>query len=351
LASLSSGSASGERFLVTGALGCIGAWTVRTLVREGVPVVAFDLAADPRRLRSITTADELAQVTLVEGDITDLDSVERALTDHGVTNVIHLAALQVPASRANPPLGARVNVVGTVNVFEAVRRLGDQIAQLVYTGSIGMFDAADADPATHRLEVATTPHPTNHYGVYKQANEGTAQVYWRDNGLSSIGLRPMVVYGPGRDQGLTSTPTKAVLAAVLGRPYTISFGGRTLFQYAEDVARDLILASRSPLRGARVFNVGGSLATISEFVAAIDAAVPSAAGRIDWVEQPLPFPEDISDDGLDSLGPVSVTPLGEAVAATAEFFRDQLASGTLVPEEHGLEESPLAAVPVARPAS
>ncbi len=346
-----SGVASGERFLVTGALGCIGAWTVRTLVREGVPVVAFDLAADPRRLRSITTPDEIAKVSLIEGDITDLDSIEKALRDHGITNVIHLAALQVPACRANPPLGARVNVLGTVNVFEAVRRLGDQIQQLVYTGSIGMFDAADADPSTHRLEVAATPHPTNHYGVYKQANEGTAEVYWRDNGLSSIGLRPMVVYGPGRDQGMTSTPTKAVLAAVLGRPYTISFGGRTLFQYAEDVAHDLILASRSPLRGARVFNLGGSLAHMSEFVAAIEDAVPSAAGRIDWVEQSLPFPENISDDELDSLGPVSVTPLGEAVAATAAFFRDQLAGGTLVPEEHGLEESALAAAPVSRPTS
>ena len=351
MATNGSGPSSDERFLVTGALGCIGAWTVRTLVREGIRVVAFDLAADPRRLRSITTPDELAEVSLVEGDITDLDSVEKALTEHRITNVIHLAALQVPACRANPPLGARVNVLGAVNVFEAVRRLGDQIRQLVYTGSIGMFDAADADPSTHRLEVAATPHPTNHYGVYKQANEGTAQVYWRDDGLSSIGLRPMVVYGPGRDQGLTSTPTKAVLAAVLGRPYTISFGGRTLFQYAEDVARDLILASRSPLRGARVFNLGGSLAQVSEFVAAIEAAVPSAAGRIDWVEQSLPFPEDISDDELDSLGPVSVTPLDEAVAATAAFFSDQLARGTLVAEEHGLEEPVLAAVPVSRPAS
>ena len=308
-------------------------------------MVAFDLAADPRRLRSITTPEELGRVSLVEGDITDLDAVAKALTEHGITNVIHLAALQVPACRANPPLGARVNVLGTVNVFEAVRLLGDQIRQLVYTGSIGMFDAADADPSTHRLEVSATPHPANHYGVYKQANEGTAQVYWRDNGLSSIGLRPMTVYGPGRDQGLTSTPTKAVLAAVLGRPYTISFGGRTVFQYAEDVARDLILASRSPLQGARVFNLGGSLAHVGEFVAAIEKAVPSATGTIDWVDQSLPFPEEISDADLDSLGPVSVTPLETAVAATATFFRDQLAHGTLLPAEHGLDEPALATLP------
>ncbi len=60
-----------ERFLVTGALGCIGAWTVRELVREGTPVVAFDLAADPRRLRLIMSPAELDSVTFATGDIAE----------------------------------------------------------------------------------------------------------------------------------------------------------------------------------------------------------------------------------------------------------------------------------------
>ena len=329
--------ASGERFLVTGALGCIGAWTVRTLAREGVPVVAFDLATDTRRLRQIATDEELASVTVVRGDITDLDSIERALDEHAITNVIHLAALQVPFCRADPPLGARVNVLGTVNVFEAVRRRADRIGHLVYTGSIGMFDAADADPSTHRLEATATAHPVNHYGVYKQANEGTAAVYWLENGLSSIGLRPMTVFGPGRDQGLTSTPTKAIVAAVLGRPYTISFGGRMVFQYAEDVARTLILASRSSLEGARTFNLGGSLAHVRDFIDAIDAAVPGAGATIDFVEPGLPFPEEIADEELVAIGAVPVTPLGEAVRRTVELYRTLAARGALDPLEQGLE--------------
>jgi UDP-glucuronate 4-epimerase len=329
--------ASEERFLVTGALGCIGAWTVRTLAREGVSVVAFDLATDTRRLRQIATAEELPRVTVVRGDITELASVEGALDEHGITNVIHLAALQVPFCRADPPLGARVNVLGTVNVFEAVRRRADRIGHLVYTGSIGMFDAADADSSTHRLEATATAHPVNHYGVYKQANEGTASVYWLENGLPSIGLRPMTVFGPGRDQGLTSTPTKAIVAAVLGRPYTISFGGRMVFQYAEDVARTLIIAGRSSLDGARTFNLGGSLAHVREFIAAIEAAVPESRGTIDHEEAGLPFPEEIADEALAALGPVPVTPLAEAVRRTADRFRALAADGALDPVEQGLE--------------
>ena len=115
---------SAGRFLVTGALGCIGAWTVRQLVREDVPVVAFDLGDDPRRLAQIMTPEELGTVTFVSGDITDPGSVHAALEQHAITNVIHLAALQVPFCRADPSRGAQVNVTGTVNVFEAVRKLG-----------------------------------------------------------------------------------------------------------------------------------------------------------------------------------------------------------------------------------
>jgi UDP-glucuronate 4-epimerase len=332
---------STERFLVTGALGCIGAWTVRALVREGVPVVGFDVGGDSRRLALILSPDELASVTLVRGDITDLESLERALGDHGITNVIHLAALQIPFCRADPPLGARVNVVGTVNVFEAVRRRvdgGNPMAPVVYTGSIGMFSAADVDGASGQLREDAEAHPGNHYGVYKLANEGTARVYWTDSGVSSVGLRPMTVYGAGRDQGMTSGPTVAIAAAVLGTPFRIKFGGGTLFQYAEDVARTLLLASRAALAGARVFNLGGSPVTIERWIEAIDAVVPGARSLLTFDGSPLPFPADIQHDRLAELGDVPVTPYRDAIAATARIFQDLAAAGRLIGSEHGIRD-------------
>lgn len=325
-----------ERFLVTGALGCIGAWTVRDLVRDGVPVVAFDLGRDARRLALIMTPEEMAAVTFVVGDITDLDVVERALDAHEITNVIHLAALQVPFCRENPALGARVNVVGTVNLFEAVKRRADRMAPLVYTSSIGMFSAGDVDPDTRRLGEGATPHPRTHYGVYKLANEGTALVYWLEDGVSSIGLRPMTVYGVGRDQGMTSSPTTAIVAAVLGLPYTVSFGGRTLFQYAADVARTLLLASRSSLTGAHVFNLGGSVVEIGDWIDAIEAAVPGAAARLSVSPTELPFPSEIDHDGLSVLGPIPLTPYRDGVRATSEVYQHLAAEGRLVAREHGL---------------
>src|SRR3972149_9590940 len=120
--------AKDERFLVTGALGCIGAWTVFNLVREGVSVTAFDLGEDQTRLRYLLTDDELAAVEFVQGDITDLGALERASGEQGITHVVHLAALQVPFCRADPVRGALVNVVGTVNVLECVKERRNRIA-------------------------------------------------------------------------------------------------------------------------------------------------------------------------------------------------------------------------------
>jgi UDP-glucuronate 4-epimerase len=328
-----------ERFLVTGALGCIGAWTVRELAREGVPVVGYDIGNDLRRLAQITRPDELAAVTMVTGDITDLVSLERTLVDHRITNVIHLAALQVPFCRADPPLGARVNVVGTVNVFEAVRRRvegGEAMAPVVYTGSIGMYAPSDVDSRTGQLREDAEPHPGNHYGVYKFANEGNARIYWADSGIPSVGLRPMTVFGAGRDQGMTSSPTVAIAAAVLETPFRITFGGSTLFQYAEDVAKTLLLASRAAPAGARVFNLGGSPVSIEAWIDAIDAAVPGARSRLTYETAPLPFPADIQHDGIVELGDVPLTPYREAIAATARIYQRLAADGRLIGAQQGV---------------
>src|SRR5579872_3266171 len=121
-----------ERFLVTGALGCIGAWAVKRLVAEGVPVWTYDLPGDMHRLRLIMDEESLSRVNVVHGDITDEKAFERTVADNGITNIIHLAGLQVPFVRADPAQGARVNVLGTTIVFEAARRHPDQVRGLTY---------------------------------------------------------------------------------------------------------------------------------------------------------------------------------------------------------------------------
>lgn len=306
-----------ERFLVTGVLGCIGAWCARTLVREGADVVGFDAGSDTGRLELIMEPDELAAVTLVRGDITDLAGLERALDEHEITNVVHLAALQVPFAKADPPRGALVNVVGTVNVFEAVKRRREGIRGVAYASSIAVYAA---DSGTTVAEDASG-RPATHYGVYKQANEGTARIYWLDDEVPSIGLRPYVVYGPGRDQGITSAPTLAMEAAARGDEYHMPFGGRMQFHYAPDVARAFVDASRSVDEGAVVRNLGGAAEHMADVVRAIEAAAPESAGRITFDDVQLAFPEE-----FEAKAPAPATPLEVGVRETIELFRRQTSS-------------------------
>jgi nucleoside-diphosphate-sugar epimerase len=197
---------SKETWLVTGASGCIGAWTVLTLVQEGAEVVALDRDTANQRLRLIG-GDGVKPAHAVDVDIRDLPAVERVLDEHAVTHMVHLAALQVPFCRADPPRGAEVNVAGTVNLFEAARRHGLSTS-IAYASSAAVYDGA-----------GVTFTPANIYGVYKIANEGSARIYWQESQVASVGLRPLIVYGGGRDQGTTSSPTLAMAAAARGEAF------------------------------------------------------------------------------------------------------------------------------------
>jgi UDP-glucuronate 4-epimerase len=307
-----------ERTLVTGALGCIGAWTIKALLERGEEPVGFDLGSDRRRLQRILDDAELARVTLVQGDVTDAEVVGRALDEHEVTHIVHLAALQVPFCRAQPELGARVNVVGSVTIFEAVRPRRGRIAGLAYASSAAVYGASDHSPAPESGGTA----PATLYGVYKLANEGTARVFFEDERIASIGIRPYVVYGPGRDQGMTSAPTLAMEAAARGEGFTIGYRGTVQYDYAPDVGEAFARAARAATNGAHVANFPGVVATMDEMVAAIEAAAPEVAGKVTASEERLPFPETLEATRLERLvGELPYTSLADGVRQTIEHFR------------------------------
>ncbi len=310
-----------ERTLVTGAMGCLGAWTLKALLDLGEEPVAFDLpGADDARVRLVLTDGERGRVTFVEGDVTDGVALGSALDDHEVTNVVHLAAMQVPFVRADPERGARVNVHGTVVVLEAAKKRLARIRGLAYASSTAVYNASDHSPAPE----SGGHEPSTLYGVFKLANEGTARVYWHDDDVASIGIRPYVVYGPGRDQGLTSGPSLAMEAAARGTGYTIAYGGTVQYDFAPDVGRAFALAARAATDGAHVANFPGVSSTMQEVVDAIEAAAPAVAGKVFWEEGQRPVPEALESRVLERLiGPMTPTPLAEGVRSTIEHFRSR----------------------------
>jgi nucleoside-diphosphate-sugar epimerase len=316
-----------QTFLITGAHGFIGAWIVKRLLAAEAQVVIFDRSPDPQRLLLIMDPDQVARVHLVTGDITDAGVLSPIIDRFAVTNVIHLAGLQVPTCRADPRLGALVNVVGTINVFEAVRGAAPQVNKVVYASSAAVFGAIEDDRAVNERD---EPRPSSHYGVFKHCNEGNAQVYFLEHGLSSVGLRPLTVYGVGRDFGLTSDPTKAMKAAVVGRSFHIRFGGRTDFQYVADTADVFIRAATSDLTGAHVFNLHGEVVPVRGVVDEIERVRPDARGRITYADELLSIPSTMDDTALRAaLGEVPATPLSEGVATTMALFAELHEKGNL----------------------
>ena len=134
------------RVLITGGYGFIGAWIIRDLFARGHEAFVYDLKEDPRRLRLILPDDQTLKATFVPGDVTDLDGLTGAIQKHDITHVIHLAGLQVPTCKADPILGAKVNVLGTLAVFEAIRRTGGRVKRLVYASSAAVFGSPDKYP-------------------------------------------------------------------------------------------------------------------------------------------------------------------------------------------------------------
>ncbi len=316
-----------ECFLITGAMGCIGAWLVRRLIDEEVDLVATDVHLDTSRLKLLLTPDELARVRIEPLDVLDPVRIHALITEHEVTHVIHLAGLQVPACRSNPALGAQVNVVGTIQLFEAVRHAG-RVRGLSYASSVAVLGAPE-NYGGQAVGDDAVCLPETLYGVYKVADELAAKVYFRDYGLGSVGLRPYIVYGLGRDQGLTSDLTKATLAAAARQEFKIKFSGPVAVHYAPDVADLFIRAARRSASGSTVCNIAGEPTTVAEFVRILKE-LSGFEGISEEEGKPLPFPWKLSQARLEGLlGEVHTTPLREAVRRTLELFRELLDQGRI----------------------
>jgi nucleoside-diphosphate-sugar epimerase len=192
------------------------------------------------------------------------------------------------------------------------------VERVVYASSAAVHGPADEDgPIGDEVRLA----PLTHYGAYKVCNELNARVYWLDQGISSVGLRPWTVYGVGRDFGVTSEPTKAIKSVAAGRPYHISYGGFQDLQYVGDVAGSFLRVLSAPFEGAESYNVGGAVVSIEEFVATLCDVVPAASGLVTHGDRQLPIAPNLDDSRLHArFAPLPRTSLAAGIAETYRRF-------------------------------
>lgn len=293
------------RILVTGGSGFIGLWLTKSLLGKGAQVRVLDLKPDVPLVRDIL-GNTAANVEWRAGDVSDGDAVRAAA--EGCDVLVHLAAILTPACQADPVRGAEINLIGSLNVFEAARRHG--IKSVVYMSSAGVFGPDDG----------TTPRPTTHYGAFKLAMEGCARAYWADHKIASVGFRPLVVYGPGREIGLTAGPSLACRAAARGEAYVIPFSGVSDFVHVDDVVAAYLAAIETPVADARAYTLVGDCCMAEDFAAEVCRVVPGA--RITANGPLLPIAGELAPGTLrDDFPQIPRTTVRDGIAATVAYYR------------------------------
>ncbi len=262
------------RVFITGT-GVVGCHAARDLLARGDEVVLFDLAPRQEFIRRVVGRD----VPVVRGDIRELPGLLSVMGDLRPDVVIHTAALVGGQASVLPWRGFEVNVVGTMNVAEAVRSLG--VRRLVHASTLGVFDRSAPQVAPLR-ETDQLGGNDRMYGTSKVACEQLLRAYAGTYKFQLAMLRFASVYGYGY-AGTGSAPTIAIfdmLRDILaGRPAVLGAGMPDVDElvYIEDLIRGVIAATTQETLPHHTFNLGGGrLTSADDIVEAARAAFPGA---------------------------------------------------------------------------
>jgi nucleoside-diphosphate-sugar epimerase len=256
--------------LVTGAGGFLGGAVARALLDRGDAVIGLDCGPNAAALDAMGSAD--AGFVPVTADICDEGAVTEVFAKHRPDAVIHCAAIVgVLASLASPVRLFRVNIEGTVNLFEAMARHG--CARMIHISSeeiYGDFLAARIDE-THREA------PLHAYGISKSAVEHLGRSYRATHDLECINIRTSWVYGPGfpRDR----VPVNMIRAAAEGRPCHVSGGAdeRIDHTYLDDAVDGILGALDCAVHPSDAYHVAsGTAPSLAEIAEVVRDLVPGA---------------------------------------------------------------------------
>jgi UDP-glucose 4-epimerase len=257
--------------LVTGGAGFIGSHVVERLLRDGGRVRVLDNFSTGRRENLGFARDVGDRLEVIDGDLRDLATVERAV--RGADVIYHQAAMRSVPRSVDDPLGANENnVTGTLHVLDAARRL--RVRRVVYASSSSVYGD---NPELPKRE-DQPPAPISPYAVSKAANEAYARVWTKLYGVETVGLRYFNVFGPRQDETseYAAVIPRFILWGLRGQALEVHGDGRQSrdFTFIDNVVEANILAGEAPDANGEAFNVGcGERTSLLEVIGMLESIV------------------------------------------------------------------------------
>lgn len=273
------------KVLVTGGAGFIGSHLVADLLRASYQVTVVDDLSRGHRA-SVPPAAKFHKLDVRSPKLRQL--VAQLAPDY----VCHLAAqVSVPRSQGDAAADAEVNIVGSLNVLEAARRL--ERTKVLFASSAAVYGEADRVPTPETAELKLG----SPYALAKATVEQYLEYYARAWNLASVVVRPANVFGPRQDAsgegGVVAVFCRQLLR---GEELTIHGQGAQTrdFVYAADVAAGMVAALRE---GSGVYNLGtGTEVSVRELAIALG----EVAGQVPKVTYGPLRPGDIARSALDA---------------------------------------------------
>ncbi|MFB6311194.1 MAG: NAD-dependent epimerase/dehydratase family protein [Salinirussus sp.] len=290
-----------------GGTGFIGGSLTKQLLEEGRDVTCFDLRP----------GDVPAEATVIQGDVTDIDALEAAVEDHEPDIIAHLAYVLTAESQENPGLATRVNCVGMDNVLRVAADHG--VDRVVYASSLAAMGshAEYPRPVTEEMQVpaALSQFPEmSLYGAAKQFNEFQAREYERQTGIETIGIRPTIVFGPGRVRGRSNWASTFVTGPATGDNGHIACQPEQplCMVYRDDVAALFADALLAETADHSVYLSGGHTITARELADLVESVVGGTV-TCDPAADPIELPPKVSHERARESFGFELTPLETAI--------------------------------------
>lgn len=312
-------------YLVTGGCGFVGSHVVRQLKRQGHNPVVYDLYPHKTSIEQVLTPEEIAQLTIIQGGVDNRENLVKILTDNKIDVIIHLAAMLGDLAEKDPYEAVKVNILGTINVFEAALSVG--IKRVVWASSQAIFGTEEfyreLYPTKELIPNNAILDPTLMYGATKTFNEYLCRWYYDNRGLEAIGLRYTMVFGIARMRGAGQYATELINKPAEGEKGVVEHGDTAPnWIYVEDAARATVIASQCPNPKTRNFTIGGERASIRSLRDYILTILPEA--EIELI--PGVFPSSYNLDcsaAEEELGYKYEYSAAEGIRATINLIRQK----------------------------